>query len=111
MAFAYRSRCSAAAAADSSLGGGVRECACILILVGVTAGWAARVEVPANAPQADSLDWVRTVEGWRRVEQLTSRPIPRPALHPFTVASLQGLASAFVLLSVETRRAATRAAR
>lgn len=84
----------------------MRDCAYILILLGAAAGWSASVEIPSPPAPQDSLDWVRTVDGWRRVDQLTAAPLPAPSLHPLTVASLQALACTLVLLSLDARRLA-----
>jgi hypothetical protein len=46
--------------------------------------------------------WVRTVDGWERVESWHTSVVARPRLQPVVVAAAQGLFSVFALAAFPT---------
>ena len=73
----------------------------ILLLVGVIALAACRMEGHSSAPEMTlvHIEWVRTVDGWERPTRWTIARVEPPAVHPAVVAAGQVLVSMFALVA------------
>jgi hypothetical protein len=71
-----------------------------LLLLGIGT-LSCRVEGLAARPAvtAESMEWVRTKDGWERPHAWHMTPAGRPRIHPLVVAAGQGLLSALALVA------------
>ena len=86
----------------------MRAVGLLFCLLGSAVALALAVDRPLPPRTERPKVWVRTVDGWETLGALSAAPrrARPPSLHPFALAGLQCLGSAFVLLAFE--REATR---
>lgn len=79
----------------------MRTCGALLLLLGGVAAWAMHFDSATGLAQPDSLEWIRSANGWVPVSALHERPPQTPPLNPLVVAGVQLLGSLLVLIGFE----------